>query len=129
MLILRALRFAGVGIFNTAIGLSVIWLLMWVGLNPWLANAGGYAVGLAVSYTLNRIWTFDAGAKPHRIGAYLLAFAASYTLNIAVLTLCYLSAGMNPYLAQLFASAAYTITFFILCQWVVFAKSGKRGAH
>lgn len=129
MLIVRSLRFAAVGLVNTAAGLSVIWSLMYLGLNPWLSNACGYAAGLSISYMLNRIWTFEARAQPHRPIRFLLSFAVAYAFNIAVLSLLITATDTNLYLAQVFASATYTMTFFALCHWIVFADTpdGRTG--
>ncbi|WPL17668.1 hypothetical protein Thiowin_02707 [Thiorhodovibrio winogradskyi] len=41
-LIMQMFRYSWVGIFNTALGLLVIWGVMLVGIGPFLANVAGY---------------------------------------------------------------------------------------
>lgn len=118
----EALRFGAVGLVNTAVGLGVIYLVMAATpAGPYLANATGYAVGLCVSFTLNRRWTFRS---PGRIGGdagrFLLAFAAAYALNLAVLRVSVADFGLSPWLAQPMAMAAYTMSFFTLSKVFVF---------
>jgi putative flippase GtrA len=120
-----------VGAVNTGIGLSVI-LLAEFGLKapPVVANAAGYAVGLAVSFVLNRGFVFRSEAGVSAAGPrYLAAVAACYGLNLLVLQ------GMRAVLppgdlahaaAQLCAMGAYTLTLFALSRYWVFAAGRIR---
>jgi len=114
-------RFAAVGLVNTAVGLAVILgLQLLTPLGPYLANAGGYAAGLSVSFLLNRSWTFGAaGAGLDRQALrFALAFAAAYALNLGVLA-GGIAAGLPPAAAQLPAICAYTGAFFVASRvWV-----------
>jgi len=54
----RIVRFALVGILNTALSLGTIYLLQnGLGVDYRAANAIGYALGIITSFVLNRIWT------------------------------------------------------------------------
>lgn len=115
------LRFAAVGVVNTGVGLAaIIALERLTPAGPYAANAGGYVLGLATSFVLNRLWTFraagPAGAQAVRFAA---AFAACYALNLGVLTLG-LAAGAPGWAAQGAAVAGYTLAFFALGRLVVF---------
>lgn len=53
------IRFCSVGVLNTLIGLAIIFGLMrFGGVQYVLANAIGYAIGMMLSFALNRSWTF-----------------------------------------------------------------------
>lgn len=118
----QALRFGLVGLANTGIGVAVILSLQALTpAGPYLANAGGYAVGLVVSFLGNRSWTFRAGdgAVTPQALRFLGSFALAYGFNIAVLA-GGLAAGLPPLLAQLPAIAAYSAAFFLLGRYWVF---------
>jgi putative flippase GtrA len=51
-------RFAVVGAVNTFVGLAFIYSARAMGLGEVSANATGYAIGLVLSFGLNRFWTF-----------------------------------------------------------------------
>lgn len=113
-------RFALVGCLNTAAGLGAIAFAQSVlQLDVYLANLCGYAVGLAVSFTLNATWTFAGARRPGAAALFLLAFAIAYGVNLAMLT-GLLHAGAPRLFAQASAFAAYSATFFVLSKFVVF---------
>lgn len=122
-LVRQSMRFGMVGVVNTALGLSAIYALMFfLGTGPALANFVGYGLGLAVSFALNRVWTFrSALPMAHVLPKYLLVAASCYLLNLGAVLACtsYLSA--NPYLAQPVGMAVYTVSVFLSCRWFVFA--------
>ena len=121
-LIRQSLRFAAVGLVNTAIGLLAIYaVIFFFNANPALANAIGYAIGLTVSFLLNRLWTFgDTQSIAKVLPSYLLAAAISYLLNLSVVLLGTYHFGVGPYLVQLFGIGVYTVTMFLGCRWFVF---------
>ncbi len=58
----QLVRFALVGVLNTAIDLGLFALLTYnVGLDPLLANVFSFTAGAANSFVLNKYWTFGAG--------------------------------------------------------------------
>ena len=120
-----AARFAMVGVANTAVGFGVIMVLQF-GLRapPHLANAGGYAVGFVLSFTLNRRFTFaDQGRLGPTAARFALAALAAFALNQAMLSVAtrWLGhAGPAPVLAQAAAAVTYTVALFGLCRLWVF---------
>ena len=120
----QLLMFLLVGLGNTAIGLSVILGLMWIfGLHPVLANVAGYAAGLCFSFFANGRWTFGQRATGARAVRFMLAFAASYLVNLGMLMGLIEGTGLPPALAQICAMASYTGVFFLLSRSYVFAKA------
>lgn len=124
-LLRQSLRFGIVGLLNTAVGLAAIYAVLLIfRTGPAVANAVGYTIGLALSFMLNRLWTF--GSR-HRAAAllprYLLVVLIAYLLNLAtVLTLVWLIEA-NPYTAQLPGMAVYTLAMFGGSRWFVFAPA------
>ncbi|MFC3883558.1 GtrA family protein [Bacillus songklensis] len=74
------LRFLLVGLINTFIGLSVMYVLLHAAhLSYWLSTFGGNAAGACVSYVLNKSFTFRS-AQPIQHTIYRF---------VAVISLCY----------------------------------------
>ena len=68
-------RYIGSGAVNTLVGVAVIVGLTWLGLNPFLANAIGYVVGLITGYVASRFYTFQSrGPVGQETARYLTAF-------------------------------------------------------
>jgi putative flippase GtrA len=121
-LLRQSIRFATVGLANTAIGLAAIYAVMFFfQTGPAIANAIGYAIGLAVSFSLNRVWTFNSDRPVgHVLPKFLLVAALSYLLNLGAVVAA-ASHSVNPYLAQLLGVGIYTVCVFFGCRWFVFA--------
>lgn len=121
-LIRQSLRFGAVGLVNTAIGLLAIYaVIFFFNTGPAVANAIGYAIGLAVSFALNRLWTFgDSRSIAKVLPRYLLVAAMSYLLNLSVVLLGTHHFGVGPYLVQFFGIGVYTVVMFLGCRWFVF---------
>jgi len=130
-LIRQSLRFGTVGLVNTAVGLMAIFAVIYFfGADPALANAVGYTIGFALSFVLNRLWTFgDTQAISHVLPSYLLAAAVSYLLNLSVVLVGTRQFGVQPYLVQFFGVGVYTVTLFLACRWFVFEAHTQPPAH
>jgi putative flippase GtrA len=119
---LTFIRFALVGLANTAVGYLVIMLLHYgFGVEPVPANVGGYLIGALLSYTLNKKFTF-ASARPHAeaLPRFGLAVVGCFLLNLMVLNLCLTVFLLPVALAQALAVCAYTIAFYFASRFLVF---------
>jgi putative flippase GtrA len=125
-LISQSFRFGAVGLVNTAIGLlSIYSFIFFFNTNPALANAIGYAIGLVVSFALNRLWTFSNTQSILKVlPRYLAVAGISYALNLCIVLIGMRYFGAGPYLIQLFGIAIYTPTMFIGCRLYVFNDNG-----
>ncbi len=123
-------RFLLVGIVNTAVGLGSIWVL--IGLAGWAdlpANAAGYGIGLACSFTLNRRWTFaHRGAWWPAFWRFLLVFGVAYTANVACMLTLRDAFHMDRYLAHALATVPYTALFFVGSRLFAFRPLGAGAA-
>jgi putative flippase GtrA len=116
------LRFALVGLANTAVGYGVILLLHYgLGAPPRTANAGGYVIGALLSYALNRVFTFGS-QRPHgqAMPRFVAAIAACFVLNLLVLEAGLRVLALPVALAQALAMASYTLAFYLVSRYIVF---------
>jgi putative flippase GtrA len=122
-------RFLVVGVFNTFVGLGVIYACKWFfHLGDALANAVGYAVGVLVSFTLNSKWTF--GFSGDRLPALLRFIAVAliaYAMNLLTVMLL-IHLGVNSYVAQALGIPPYTLTSYFLSKYFVFDTGRKPAA-
>lgn len=81
--ILRFVKYCMVGGLNTLLTLGVIFLCKSVfGVNPYVSNAAGYAVGLINSFMWNKRWVFhSSGGYRRKALRFLLGFAVCYALQ------------------------------------------------
>ena len=115
-------RFGLIGVVNTVVGFGVIVALMaGAGWPPLAANVGGYAIGLLVSYALNR--RFLLPQRPVRRGGlprFVLAFFLAYGVNLGGLWLGLHLLAAPVILAQVLAVGSYAVCFFLICRFYVF---------
>jgi putative flippase GtrA len=128
---LQLLRFLVVGVLNTAVGLGTIYLLKWAGgVGDVPANACGYAVGLCVSFVLNRRWTFsDRGRRLPAVLRFLFVFAVAYGCNLAMLLQLRDAWQVDAYLAHALATVPYTLVFFLGSKFFVFRSVAPAIPH
>lgn len=124
-LAIQTVKFLLVGVLNTLTGLAAIYAVMYfTSLDPLTANAIGYTVGLAISFTLNSIWTFkNNNPARHSLPKYILCAIIAYLLNAATVTLALNILKINPYIAQLYGIVIYSIFMFIACKLFIFKNN------
>jgi putative flippase GtrA len=115
-------RFVAAGALNTLVGLGVIFGVKLVFEAPEVvANACGYAVGLTVSFSVNRNWVFRSNAPARAaVRKFLIVFAIAYATNLAVLVAAADGLGVNGYLAQTLGVCVYTALFYFGSRSFVF---------
>jgi putative flippase GtrA len=126
------IRFGLVGVLNTVVGLAVIMGLdLGLHVDPHLANAGGYAVGIAIGFSLNHGFVFRSDGHMGRTGVkYLAAVAAAFAVNQLVLAgalRLYNGMALGQAAAQVTAMASYTLLLFGLCRVWVFKSQPESG--
>jgi putative flippase GtrA len=124
----QGMRFGLVGLANTGVGLLTIYAtIYYFDVTPLAANAIGYAIGFALSFVLNRRWTFKNNLSVHQVlPRYFLAATFSYVLNFTAVLICYHHFDMNAYLVQLLGIALYTISMFSISKFFVFTQPQER---
>ena len=109
------LRFCAVGVVNTLLGLGLIFALMrFGGVQYILANAVGYAVGITVSFVLNRSWTFyHKGPLLLSAARWILVVAIAYAANVFMVILSHEYFGIDRYISQVLGNLAYTCLSYL----------------
>lgn len=116
MIYRQILSYGLVGISNTLITIASIALLTAMRINLILANAIGFAIGLANSFLWNERFTFKAKGAPI---PFLISFAIAYCLNLAALLLLEPLSHVSPLVPQAIGVGIYVVTFFVLMKiWV-----------
>jgi len=122
------IKFAVIGIANTLTGLFLIYLCKWLlGFGDMMANTCGYTIGLALSFILNRRWTFGhSGPVLPALAPFLAIFILAYLSNIAAVFVALNSLEMNSYLAQASGMLPYAVIFFFGSRYVTFRPAAAK---
>lgn len=117
-------KYGLVGLLNTAITLTTIFLLMKVfHVSYLLSNAIGYALGFCNSFILNKIWTFRSRKPFTREGFFfILMFAICYSLQFAFLIFLKEKLAVPADSAQIIAMIFYAIINFTGNKFITFKR-------
>ncbi|MBE3596494.1 MAG: GtrA family protein [Hydrogenibacillus sp.] len=85
-LLRQAVRYLLVGVVNTAVGTgTMLILILAAGISYWPATAIGFALGVLVSFTLNRAFTFRHRGEVRRTFArFVTVTAVGYVVTFAL---------------------------------------------
>ncbi|WP_159881441.1 GtrA family protein [Paenibacillus puerhi] len=129
-------RFLLVGMLNTAVGLSVMLVLLHgAKLDYWMSTLIGTAVGACVSYVLNRSFTFKSRTA-HKTGlikfllvlgsCYVVAYASSSWLTGSIGEFIpVLSGDAGRTIAVVLGNGLYTILNYLGQKHFVFAERDR----
>ncbi|MEM3886806.1 MAG: GtrA family protein [Candidatus Methanomethylicia archaeon] len=110
-----------VGLMNTIVGYGIIFSLMYIGVSPEVSNIIGYAIGITVSYVLNKIYTFKSKAHPKKeFPKFIASLLAAYGLNFVTLIICVRILHINAYVSQIISGAVYTLSGFLFVKYFAF---------
>lgn len=125
---MRLIRYLLVGVANTCVGLGITYFAMYfLQFNIVSSNALGYAIGILVSFSLNKSWTFNS--DDHVIYSflrYLLVLAVAYVVNLATVLHLNSHFSVNPYIAQALGVFPYTAIGFIGSRYFAFRSQGGK---
>ena len=112
-----------VGVINTIVGYGVIFSLMYLGTSPEISNVIGYAVGICVSYVLNKTYTFKSKAHPKKeFPKFVASLLLAYGLNFLTLVICIRVIHINAYVSQIISGAVYTVSGFLFTKYFAFRE-------
>lgn len=120
---IELVKFAGVGVLNTVLGLAIIYALKWfLHWDDVAANLLGYSICIVLGFVLNGRWTFGMSALRvrHMLGYFLVA-AVAYVANILTVLVSIHVLKLPGDLAQLTGVPVFTLTSFFLNKTFVFA--------
>jgi len=122
-------RYLSVGLINTIVGLSTIYLCMYaLRASDTTANLTGYSVGVLCSFVLNRRWTFSSqGSITSQLVKFLLVLLVAYLANLGTVLGLTKLLGVNRYLAQAIGIGPYTAIGYLGSRFFAFrGSSGSR---
>jgi putative flippase GtrA len=111
------------GVVTAVVYLAFIGLLR-LGVHYLVAATAGWAIGVGLSYGLNRSFTFavETRANPRELGAFVGGYLLQLGLGLAAYGMLIGVLGFNPTLAFL-VNLGLTSTFsFAFMRWVVFHR-------
>jgi putative flippase GtrA len=116
-----------VGVLNTSVGYGIIFSCMYLlGLGAVISNALGYGIGMAVSYTVNRDFTFERNIKGGAAAPrFLLVALLAYGANLGMLLVLIRVAHIHEGVAQVLSSVVYVATSFLGNKFYVFRATAK----
>jgi putative flippase GtrA len=90
------IKFALVGLLNTAVDIAIFFLLTWVSTAYVAAQVVSYSCGAANSYLLNKFWTFrSSGLSYAEVVRFTVVNLGSLVISIVVLTLLHETADLD----------------------------------
>lgn len=122
-------RFLLIGGLNTALGYVLFRLFLHaLGDRPaaaGAAQAGAYAVGIALSYAANRRWTFRSdGSHRRALPRFLAAQLGALALSTSLTQLGVTALGLPPSVAWVLVTGVVTVVNFLTQRYWVFPARG-----
>lgn len=103
-----------IGLLNTFVGLTCIFLLMWLRLSVYWANFFGYALGLSISFALNCKFTFNQHYTKTKFLKFVIGVIIAYLINLLAVYIVLQISPESKYIAQLTGVIFYTIFGFLI---------------
>jgi len=124
-----SVRYLIVGAGNTVVGLLTIYAALWLlGLSDVLANVIGYSVGIVLSFTLNKRWSFrHRGRAAPAFVRFVLVLGVAYAANLGTV-LATLGLGMDSYVAQAAGVVPYVVVGYLGSKYFAFYVPPETGA-
>lgn len=121
-------RFIAAGLFNTAIGLSIIFACMAAGTGDVVANIIGYAIGITVSFFVNSRWTFAArGRTRFAFMRFGVVTAIAWVCNLIALLAVRDMTALGAHAGQIAGVVVYAGVGFLGMRHFAFAGAPRHG--
>jgi putative flippase GtrA len=119
---MQAIRFGLVGVLNTGITITAIFILMKGFMVHYaLSNWIGYLLGFINSFVLNKKWTFQSKGNVGIEGVLFVAvFGGCYLIQLGTLLFMKEAIGIKADYAQLLAMPVYTSLNFMSNKLITF---------
>ena len=115
-------RYYQTGIVNTLFGLGAYALLVWLGLNMFVAQLAAHVLGVMFNYMSYSRHVFR-DAAPAKL-RFILSYAANYLLGLAMLA-AVSRVVANPYAAGLTAIMIVSVINYFALKHLVFSTPGQ----
>ena len=126
---LSLIKFALVGVVNTAIDFIIYGLLTYFNVNYIAAQCLSYSAGVINSYLMNRKWTFEQKGKGSKREFFTFIGVNLITLMITsfLITVFYKWLGISLLMSKLFVTGISVGINYIGTKSFVFTKLTERG--
>lgn len=111
---IQVIKYALVGLANTALTAIVIFGMMKMGADVYPANAIGYIVGIIFSFIMNAQFTFSSSVSSTKFLKFISVCTICYLFNIMAMRLFFALMPERIYTAQIVGMFFYTAIGFIL---------------
>ena len=116
--------YLSVGLVNTAITITTIFLMVSYGFDDISSNLTGFVLGIISSFFLNAKYTFSSSSVPIKsFFLFIISVGISYLVNLSVLMFFLKVLNFSSYISQLFALTSYIIVNFLLLRTAVFKET------
>jgi putative flippase GtrA len=116
-------RYIFIGIFNTITGYGITFYLFYLGTMAELSNFLGYAIGILLSYFLNKKYNFKSNNSHIKdFPKFAISMFTAYIVNLIILIIIFRYYELSFYLAQVLASVGYVLVGYILSKHYVFRE-------
>ena len=113
-----------IGLINTFISLSIIFLMISYEFGNIFSNFIGFSFGLISSFFLNSKFTFSSiTISLNKFILFSLSTGFSYLINLSVLVFCLKILFLPSFISQVFALSTYVVINFLLLRSLVFRNS------
>lgn len=125
--IIRLTRYGIVGLVTNAVVYGVFVIMIWLDMHPLWASGLCYAIGLTLSYLVNRRWAFESTSNhlsdlPRFLAAYGLG------LGVTLLSMTFLLGFLIPQLAQLVTIGITAVAIYIFLHLFKFGNGDSPNA-
>jgi putative flippase GtrA len=117
-------RFYSVSVLNTAFGFGLYALLVWLGLNLYIAQIVSHLCGMTFNFFTYRTHVFR-GLRPS-VPAYIAAYASNYLVGLTLLAIFH-HLTRSAYLAGFLATVIASLINFAVLKLLVFRRAAKAG--
>ncbi len=118
-------RFVAVGALSAVVDLAVYTLGLHLGLPTWAARAISFVCGTTTAYALNRRWAFAVESSSGRAAGFVLLYATTFTVVLAVNALALLWLPQESWTttaAWVVSQGVGTAVNFVVLRTVVFRR-------
>jgi putative flippase GtrA len=108
----RFAKYAATGVVTNLLAYAAFLALLWSAVPPAVSSAGAYALGLTLSYRVNRRWAFRSNAGHQRdLPRFGVAYAIGFVYTV----------GSMAVLSRVMAPEAAQVLVILSCAGVIYA--------
>lgn len=124
----RFSRYGMIGVVNNLVLYGLFVVLIAMSVSPVVAAGICYGLGVAASYLLNRIWTFDsANSHARDLPRFLMAYGVGLVSTMVAIRV--LTIWIPPELAQVFNILLTAVVIYAMLRILRFGTNGNDHAH